>query len=75
MFFSEVTVFFDRDYYGRFYNGTNFLPDNKRPSRIFSTPILEGFSEFGYMQEWEEEFDDGEIVEMSEERWTIGQPL
>lgn len=72
MFHSEVTAFFSRDYYERFFYTQELLPVSKSPSKRFNIEIPEGFQEVGALVEWENKYED-EIVKISEEHWTIGQ--
>lgn len=73
MFQSEVTVFFDSEYYDSFCYKTALLSDKEAPSRLFNVDIPEGFIELGTLVEWEDEFEPGQPVKFSEARWTVGQ--
>ncbi|PCJ47884.1 MAG: hypothetical protein COA74_10650 [Gammaproteobacteria bacterium] len=73
MFSSEVTVFFDKNYYDKFYYTDNLLSDNQKPSSQFEIDIPSEFSEVGTIVKWKDEDDNGQTITFSEERWTIGQ--
>ena len=75
MFNSEVTLFFDRDYYKGFNHTQNLLPDHKRPSALFNVSVPDDFTEIGCLVEWEDEYDEDEVFKVSQEWWTVGQPM
>lgn len=73
MFHSEVTVFYDSDYYHSFLYTSELLPCAQSPSRIYNIELPDGFNECGTLVEWEDELEPGVVERYSEERWTIGQ--
>lgn len=75
LFQSEVTLFYDRDYYQGFYYHKNLLPESQKPSRRYGLTLPPGFVELGNEVEWEDHTEDGELVKFSEQWWTIGQKL
>lgn len=72
---SEVTLFFDKDYYQGFYYQQDLLPKAQKPSQVYRLSLPAGFVELGNLVEWDSESEDGDQVLMREQWWTIGQPL
>lgn len=72
MFASEVTAFFDKTYYESFFYENSLLPNNEQPSEIFEIDLPPGIEQRGTLVEWDDEYEDGEIVKCSEKWWTIG---
>ncbi len=75
LFQSEITVFFDQDYYKTFYYQQDLLPDSQKPSQRFGFELPPGFVELGNLVEWQTETEDGETIQCREEWWTLGQAL
>lgn len=74
MWSSEVTVFFDRDYYKSFLVGDEKITDRSL-CREMGLTVPSGMIEVGSMVTWEEEDEQGRPFQASEERWTIGEPI
>lgn len=75
LFQSEITVFFDQDYYKTFYYQQDLLPDTQKPSKLFNLELPPSFVELGNLVEWQTETEDGDTIQCSEQWWTIGQAL
>lgn len=74
MWSSEVTVFFDRDYYKSFLGVDEHMRHRSLCEEMGLT-VPAGMIEVGSMAIWEEEDEQGRIFQASEERWTIGEPI
>ena len=68
---SEVTVFFDKEYYKSFQPKNDLLFSSI--SKLYEIELPLEFIELGYSVSWEDKDENGEIYTHSEERWTIGQ--
>jgi hypothetical protein len=68
---SEVTVFFDKEYYESFQPREGLLSGsiNKR----YGIELPPELMELGYDVCWEDEDENGEVYTHSEERWTLGE--
>ncbi len=75
MFSSEVTVFYDRDYYNTFYRDGRVDEGMNKPSELFGIELPNGFVECGAIAHIPYEDDDGEEHVFTSHGWTIGQPL
>lgn len=75
LFQSEVTLFFDPEYYQGFYYQQDLLPVAQAPSRRFGLSLPPGFVELGNEVAWEAHSEEGENVWVEEQWWTIGQAL
>lgn len=74
MWSSEVTVFFDREYYESFLRGDDAMK-HRSLCREMGLALPPGMVEAGSTARWKEEDEDGRIVHRSEEHWTIGEPV
>lgn len=72
MWSSEITVFFDREYYEGFL-GADDQMKNRSLCKEMGLAVPGGMVEVGSMATWEDE--DGNAFQASEERWTIGEPI
>jgi len=80
MFHSEVTAYYDEDYYRSFWRSDQML-DPKVLTESFDVTIPDGFEVCGYIVPFEVDFDDIKGVRtdeegrywIDEERWVIGQ--
>jgi hypothetical protein len=72
MFHSEVTVFFEKEYYQSFFYEEDLRPVSESPSNGFGVSIPKTFEERGVLVEWQEDLGDGEVTQSMEKRWTIG---
>lgn len=68
---SEVTVFFDKEYYESFQPREDLLSGNI--SKRYGIELPSELMELGYNVSWENEDENGEIYTHSEERWTLGE--
>jgi uncharacterized protein DUF3916 len=76
LFSSEVTVFFDKEYYAGFYNYDQPLPASDSFTKKLGLVLPKGFKEIGTLLETEDEDEDtGKTTKFTEERWTLGEPL
>ncbi len=72
MFGSEVTVFYDPDYYSRFWNLVENQSELNSLSRRFRLELPEGFEESGVEVTYA---DDEDFPPVTIERWTLGEPI
>lgn len=74
MWSSEVTVFFDRDYYESFLAVDEQMRHHSLCKEM-GLAVPAGMIEVGSMAIWEEEDEQGRVFQASEERWIIGEPI
>lgn len=74
MWASEVTVFFDREYYESFLGADEGI-ERRSLCKEMGVPLPPGMFEAGCLVSWENEDEEGNISVHSEERWLIGEPL
>ena len=73
MFSSEVCVFYDEEYYLRFWHDNDCLPLDSAPSQKYGVSVPDGFSERGKLIVHEEDWGEEGIKSVELEHWTIGQ--
>jgi hypothetical protein len=69
---SEVTVFFDKEYYEKFRPQASCI-NSESVLNKYDLKVDRPFSELGYIESWEDEDEDGKIFIFNQERWTIGE--
>ncbi len=70
---SEVTVFFDREYYAALLRADGTMKDRSLCKEM-GLEVPPGMIEVGSTASWEDE-EDGRTVRRSEAWWTIGEPI
>lgn len=68
---SEVTVFFDKEYYENFQPREGLLSSSI--SKQYDIDLPENLLELGYQVSWEDQDETGELCTYIEERWTLGE--
>jgi len=74
LWLSEVTVFFDKEYYESFIPHIEEIENNSILKK-YLIKLPDNFFELGYMIHWNDEDENGNSYTVNQERWTIGEKV